>query len=98
MSDEENENNFSEDDRVKFVGGQVCQILQVKQEIWDKCVAIEPNQKVLERFFEEQNYNQFFITTSTVGLIASKEVRLVNISICVVIFEYFDVLKKILNI
>ncbi|XP_062322712.1 dynein axonemal heavy chain 11 isoform X2 [Osmerus eperlanus] len=74
MSDEENETSFSEDDRVKFVGGQVCQILQVKQEIWDKCVAIERNQKVLESFFEVQNNNIVFITTSTGGLIASKEV------------------------
>lgn len=73
MSDDENVPSFLEDDIVKFIGENVCRLLRLQRETWEKSAVTQEFQTVLKDFFEKQSI-LFLTSTSDGSLIASKEV------------------------
>ncbi|MBN3313097.1 DYHC protein, partial [Atractosteus spatula] len=79
MADDEEEQvpSFAEDERVQFVANKLCQSLKVKSEKWDRYIALEENQTLLNDFLErDTNRMLVFYITSAGLLAASREVNL----------------------
>ncbi|KAL6109087.1 dnah11 [Pungitius sinensis] len=75
MSDEERVSSFLEDDRVKFVEGNVCGLLRLPRRAWDERAATEDFQTLLKNFFDKETVI-FFSASNKSCLVASKEVPL----------------------
>ncbi|XP_030637015.1 dynein heavy chain 11, axonemal [Chanos chanos] len=75
MSDEDEVARvFSEDAWVQFIGDKLCQMMKIKSETWDKFVALEENQRLLSRFFEQSVKLLIFSLTSASTMTVSTEV------------------------
>ncbi|KAM3873375.1 dynein axonemal heavy chain 11 [Diretmus argenteus] len=72
MSDDESVPSFLEDARVKFVGGEVCRLLGLQRETWEKNAVKQEIQTLLEDFFQKHSII-FFSPSANGSLIASKE-------------------------
>lgn len=82
MSDEERVSSFLEDDRVKFVEGNVRALLRLHGRAWGERAATGDFQALLKNFFDKETV--IFISASNkAGLVASKEV-----TVCIFLFVY----------
>ncbi|KAJ3597932.1 hypothetical protein NHX12_001448 [Muraenolepis orangiensis] len=74
MSDEENTPSFLDDDRVQYVGGEVCRVLRLKGQHWETSAAHQDLQTTLKEFFDRGTV----VTFSSHGgnITASKELCL----------------------
>lgn len=74
MSEEQEEEQFSEDHRVQYVGEILCRVLQVQTDTWEDFVNLEKNKSLFTRFFETSVRLLFFSSTAANELTVSTEV------------------------
>ncbi|XP_076826869.1 dynein axonemal heavy chain 11 [Brachyhypopomus gauderio] len=75
MSEEEDiPLQFSEDERVQFIGMRICQLLKIKTLSWNTFVTVEENQRLITHYFEKQDKLLFFSSSAPTVLTASTEV------------------------
>ncbi|XP_058249288.1 dynein axonemal heavy chain 11 [Hemibagrus wyckioides] len=72
--EEEVDPQFSDDERVQFMGEKVSQMLKVKTESWNKFIIMEENQILLTDYFEGRVKFLVFTSTASAVLTASSEV------------------------
>ncbi|XP_035386791.1 dynein heavy chain 11, axonemal isoform X1 [Electrophorus electricus] len=77
LEEEETPPQFSEDERVEFIGMRICQMLNMNTVSWNKFVTVEENQRLLTDYFEKQVKLLFFIPAAPTVLTASTEVSFV---------------------
>lgn len=73
MADEESEPSFLTDVRVKFVEENVCGLLRLRRETWEKIAVHEDFQASLRNFFETELVI-FFSLSNQYRLVSYKEV------------------------
>ncbi|XP_066570660.1 dynein axonemal heavy chain 11 [Amia ocellicauda] len=70
---EEEVPRFAEDDRVKFVAHRICQCFKIQSEKWDKYIALEEHQKLLQDFLEQDAGKMLLFYISSAGLQAAAQ-------------------------
>uniref|UniRef100_A0AAY5EZT2 Dynein heavy chain tail domain-containing protein n=1 Tax=Electrophorus electricus TaxID=8005 RepID=A0AAY5EZT2_ELEEL len=83
LEEEETPPQFSEDERVEFIGMRICQMLNMNTVSWNKFVTVEENQRLLTDYFEKQVKLLFFIPAAPTVLTASTEVS-VHLNECLI--------------
>lgn len=107
MFEEEDDNDdeqevdpqFSDDERVQFMGEKISQMLKVKTESWNKFIIMEENQILLTDYFEGRVKFLVFTSAASAVLTASSEVSVACAAKVTVYYEKactFTCKKKIL--
>ncbi|KAI7806173.1 dynein axonemal heavy chain 11 [Triplophysa rosa] len=74
MSEEQEEEQFSEDHRVQYVGERLCRMLQVQADAWENFVNLEKNKSLFTMLFETRVRLLFFSSTAANDITVSTEV------------------------
>lgn len=82
MSEEKEEEQFSEDLRVQYLGERLCRMLQVQTDTWGKCVNLEKNKTLFMMFFETRIRLLFFSSSARNELTVSAEVSQKALCVC----------------
>ncbi|KAA0703060.1 Dynein beta chain, ciliary [Triplophysa tibetana] len=74
MSEELEEEQFSEDHRVQYVGERLCRMLQVQADAWENFVNLEKNKSLFTMLFEARAGLLFFSSTASNEITVKTEV------------------------
>lgn len=69
---------FSDDERVKFMGEKICQMLKVRTESWKELIITEETQSLLTDYFETRVKFLFFTSAESDVITVSSEVSVAS--------------------
>lgn len=82
MSEEQEEEQFSEDHRVQYVGERLCRMLQVQADAWEHFVNLEKNKSLFTMLFEARVRLLFFSSTAANEITVKTEVSSMALCVC----------------